>query len=224
MLVDADEQIAQMRDETSHVDAVLVKCHIVGVFDDRQHLLDHAGHGVGVRQVAGGEAGVDQVQGERHGLALRQHPAQIVIHGVDQRLALGVFARIQRAHLRLKRIFDGLAPLRPLNRAADMVGQRHDQCGLGLDLLGESGTGHGIGDQADDLRRDPGQQFGHMVGIPAVRGNESADDLRVIDMLSRLGLEAYAATGENHLTVAVLGQHDIVVEYTKNVHIDPFLQ
>ena len=63
-----------------------------------------------------------------------------------------------------------------------------------------------------------------MVGIPAVRRNESADDLRIVDMLARLGLEAYATTGENHLTVAILSQHDIVVEYTKNVHIDPFLQ
>ena len=40
-----------------------------------------------------------------------------------------------------------------------------------------------------------------MVGIPAVRRNESADDLRIVDMLARLGLEAYATTGENHLTV-----------------------
>ncbi|ADB09157.1 conserved hypothetical protein [Bifidobacterium dentium JCM 1195 = DSM 20436] len=203
---------------------MLVERHVVGVFDDRQHLLNHAGHGVGVRQISGGEAGIDQMQGKRHGLAFWQRPTQIIVHGVDQRLTFGVFARIQRTHFRLERVFDGLPFLRPLDRAADMVGQCHDQCGLRLDLLGKPGTGHGIGNQSNDLRRDPGQQFGHMVGIPAVRRNESADDLRIVDMLARFGLEAYATTGENHLTVAILGQHDIVVEYTKNVHIDPFLQ
>lgn len=48
------------------------------------------------------------------------------------------------------------------------------------------------------------------------------DDLRVIHMLSRLGLEAYSTACENHLTITVSSQYDIVVEYAKNVHVDPF--
>ena len=41
-------------------------------------------------------------------------------------------------------------------------------------------------------------------------------------MLAGLGLETYASTGENHLTVAVFCQYDIIVEYAKNVHVGPF--
>ena len=61
-----------------------------------------------------------------------------------------------------------------------------------------------------------------MVGILAIYGNEPTDDLRVIHMLSRLGLEAYSTACENHLTITVSSQYDIVVEYAKNVHVDPF--
>lgn len=56
-----------------------------------------------------------------------------------------------------------------------------------------------------------------MVGILTICGNEPTDDLRVVNMLSGLGLEAYASTGENHLTIAVFCQYDIIVEYAKNV-------
>ena len=61
-----------------------------------------------------------------------------------------------------------------------------------------------------------------MVGILAICGNEPTDDLRVIHMLSRLGLEAYSTACENHLTITVSSQYDIVVEYSKNVHVVPF--
>ena len=71
MLVDAHEKIAQMRDETRHIDAVLVKVDAVIAFDDRQHLLDDAGHGVCGGKIAGGEARIDQVQGQSHGFAIR---------------------------------------------------------------------------------------------------------------------------------------------------------
>lgn len=50
-----------------------------------------------------------------------------------------------------------------------------------------------------------------MVGILAICGNEPTDDLRVINMLSGLGLEAYASTGENHLTIAVFCQYDLLL-------------
>lgn len=49
-----------------------------------------------------------------------------------------------------------------------------------------------------------------MVGILAIYGNEPTDDLRVVNMLAGLGLETYASTGENHLTVAVFCQYDIM--------------
>lgn len=70
--------------------------------------------------------------------------------------------------------------------------------------------------------RDPGHLLRHVVGIPAIDGDEPTDDLRVIHMLSRLGLEAYSTACENHLTITVSSQYDIVVEYAKNVHVDPF--
>ncbi len=41
-------------------------------------------------------------------------------------------------------------------------------------------------------------------------------------MLSRLGLEAYSTACENHLTITVSSQYDLVVEYAKNVPVDPF--
>lgn len=49
-----------------------------------------------------------------------------------------------------------------------------------------------------------------MVGILAICGNEPTDDLRVVNMLAGLGLETYTSTGENHLTVAVFCQYDII--------------
>lgn len=60
-----------------------------------------------------------------------------------------------------------------------------------------------------------------MVGILAIYGNEPTDDLRVVNMLAGLSLETYASTGENHLTIAVFCQYDIIVEYAKNVHVGP---
>lgn len=54
-----------------------------------------------------------------------------------------------------------------------------------------------------------------MVGILAICGNEPTDDLRVVNMLAGLGLETYTSTGENHLTVAVFCQYDIIVLNTR---------
>ena len=111
-----------MRDETRHIDAVLVESDAVIAFDDRQHLLDDAGHGVGCGKIAGGEARIDQVQGQRHGFAIRQRTAQIRVHRIDQSLAFGVFARVERTHFGFQRIFDGLLVLRSADRTANMVG------------------------------------------------------------------------------------------------------
>ena len=122
MLVDAHEKIAQMRDETRHIDAVLVESDAVIAFDDRQHLLDDAGHGVGCGKIAGREARIDQVQGQSHGFAIRQRTAQIRVHGIDQSFAFGVFARVERTHFGFQRIFDGLLVLRSADRTANMVG------------------------------------------------------------------------------------------------------
>ncbi len=158
------------------------------------------------------------MQGERHGLAVGQRAAKVGVHRIDQGLAFRVFVGIQRTDLRLQRIFDGLALLRAANRATDVVGKRYDKRRLPVGLITETDAVHGIGDQSDDLRRDSGHLLRHVVGIAAVRGNEPADDLRFVNMLSGLGLEADAASGEDHLTIAVFRQNDVVVEHTKNVH------
>ena len=122
MLVNAHKKIAQMRDETRHIDAVLVKVDAVIAFDDRQHLLDDAGHSVCGRKIAGGEARIDQVQGQSHGFAVRQGAAQIRVHRIDQSFAFGIFTRVERTHFGFQRIFDGLLVLRSANRTANMVG------------------------------------------------------------------------------------------------------
>lgn len=80
---------------------------------------------------------------------------------------------------------------------------------------------HGVRNETNDFGRNPGHLLGHMVGILAICGNEPTDDLRVVNMLAGLGLETYTSTGENHLTVAVFCQYDIIVEYAKNVHVGP---
>ena len=54
-----------------------------------------------------------------------------------------------------------------------------------------------------------------MVGILAICGNEPTDDLRVIHMLSRLGLEAYSTACENHLTITVSAVRDGAVEVAR---------
>ena len=112
--------------------------------------------------------------------------------------------------------------LRALYRAADVVGERHDQGWLLVCLFFQSRTVHGVRDESDDFGRDPGHLLRHVVGILAIDGDEPTDDLRVIHMLSRLGLEAYSTACENPLTITVSSQYDIVVEYAKNVHVDPF--
>ena len=124
--MNANEQVAQMRDEPRHVDTVLLEFDIVCAFDDGDHLLDDAGHGVCGGHVAARESRIDEVQCERHRLVARQGTAQIGVHRVDQRQAFGVFVGIERPYFRLKRIFDALFFLRTLDRAAEMVGERHD--------------------------------------------------------------------------------------------------
>ena len=94
MLVDAYEQVTQMRDESRHIDAVLRKRDAVRAFDDGDHLLDDAGHGVGGGQVAAGESGIHQMQGERHRLTAGQRATQIRVHRVDHRHAFGVFVSV----------------------------------------------------------------------------------------------------------------------------------
>jgi len=62
VLVDSDEQVPQVRDEPSDADAARSEVQAEGLFDDSDHLLDRAGHRVGVREVSGGEAGIHQVE------------------------------------------------------------------------------------------------------------------------------------------------------------------
>ena len=122
MLVDAHKKIAQMRNETRHIDAALVKVDAVIAFDDRQHLLDDAGHGVCGGKISGGEACIDQMQGQSHSFTIRQGAAQVRVHRIDQSFAFGVFTRVERTHFGFQWIFDCLLVLRSTNRTANMVG------------------------------------------------------------------------------------------------------
>ena len=210
-----------MRDEPPDVHAVLVQRDAVGLLNDGEHLLDDARHAVGIGQVAGGEPGVDQMHGERDRLVGGQDAVQIPVELGDQPLGLRIFLRVQRLHLHLQRILDRRAVLQPAHGAGDVVGQRHDQRWLRFGLRLQPDAGHGIGHQTDDLGRNAGEQFRHMVGIAAIRGDEYAYDLRVIDLLAGPGLEAQPSTGDDHFARAVRGEHDVVVEYAKHFHDAP---
>lgn len=78
-LIDAHEQVAQMRDEPADTDIVLAERNIVSLLDDDKHLLDDARHGIGIRQIPIGKARIDQMQRERHRLAAGQDIMQTVI-------------------------------------------------------------------------------------------------------------------------------------------------
>jgi len=191
----------------------------VALLDDGHHLLDDTGHGVREAEVAGGEARVDEVQRERHRLAVRQGRVEASVEGGQQRLRGGVLAGIQVLDLAEQRILDGEADLLAPHGEGDVVGEGDDQGGAGRGAGVQAGVAQGGRHHVNVLRGDPRQQLREVVRVAPVRGAEDPNHLGVVDGLTRPGLETQAPAGQDDLAPRVVPREDdVVVEDPQDFH------
>lgn len=118
-------------------------------------------------------------------------------------------------HLGLQRVLQLQALPVPLDRKAEVVGERDERPGpggvpdLGERLLRECGV----------LGRDLGEQRTERAGLATVRRDEGLHDLGRVDLLTGAGLEAQPAPGQHNLAATgILRQHDVVVEDAHDLH------
>ena len=150
--------------------------------------------------------------------AFREDSAEIRVEYRHKLFRLLILSRIQRLHFRLQRIFDVDSFVDAPNGTGQVIGQSHDKSRAPLNLGAHADPRHGFSDQSNDLRRNICQQFRHMIRITTVGGDESPDDLGLVNTLPRLGLEAKATPSENHFAFPVFRQDNIVIEYAKHFH------
>ncbi|MFT4296802.1 MAG: hypothetical protein QM582_15475 [Micropruina sp.] len=190
----------------------------VGLFDDRHQLLDHPGHPVGVGQVAVGETGVDQVQRQTDRLGAGQLDVAALVDRPQQGLGLKVLVGVEVLHLGEQGIDDVHAQADPADGEADVVGEG-DHHGRVLAHRVQPGRRDRLADQLDVLGRDPGQQFGEVIGVATVGRDEGADHLAGVHPMTGPGLEPQAAAGQDDLAPPLVQSEDeVVVEDADDFH------
>ena len=208
-----------MGDEPGGVDGLPVEWPAVGLLEDLEQLGEDPGHLVGEGQIAGGEAGVDQVQGDRHGLCLRQRLLETGVDVVEDPLGGPQLIGVEVGDLCPQGVLDVDALPQAFDREAQVVGQAHHRGGAQRGAHLSPGGFQGLVRQQQVLRRDGSHQGSEIVRVAPVVGDEDANHLGLVDPLPGLGLETEAAAGEDHLASGrIAGEDDVVVEDAQHLH------
>ena len=171
------EEVAQVRDEPGHRDGPLVDDDVVLLPDDREDPLQQLGHLQRRVDVAGPELRVDEVQGQRHRLDVRQPDAAFELDEVQRLAGHRDLRRVEVVNLPPQRVLDLGRPLgQPTQGEADVVGHRDD------DEIGDVGAQRRPSHRNDPLGQlDVGQR--HLTdqrGQP-VGGGDPARHERALD-------------------------------------------
>ncbi|MPM75696.1 hypothetical protein SDC9_122690 [bioreactor metagenome] len=218
-LLHPDEEIAQVGDEPRGADGVAVERPAVRLLQHIEQLPEQAGDPVGLRQVTGGEPGVDQVQRDGDRLVVGDRLVESCIDVRHDVGGGGELLGVEVGDLGAQRVVEDHPGGHPLDREAQVVGQSHHHVRgqLGVELV--AGDLQRLVGQDDVLGRDGGDLGAQVVRVAAVVGDEGPRDAGRVHAVAGPGPEAQAASGQDDLLAGrVPRQHDVVVEHAEDLH------